>query len=107
MRTLSLVLLGLFLWAGTVSIKFPQKSTTVTTSSEKICVERSDGDRLLAYLEMGMVTNIQDNGRILTIGLSSQWASLSPTIQRTIYSTVACYAQNQHRLFQLLVPQHV
>lgn len=107
MRALSLVFLGLFLWAGTVSIKYPQESTTVTASLEETCMGRSDGDRLLAYLEMGMVTNIQDNGRILTIGLSSQWARLSPAIQRTIYSTVACYAKNQHRLFQLLVPQHV
>ncbi len=107
MRTISLFLLGVFLWAGTVSIKYPQQSTTVTASSGNNCVGRSDGNRLLAYLEMGMVTNIQDNGRIITIGLSSQWASLSPTIQRTIYSTVACYAQTQHRLFQLLLPQQV
>ncbi len=107
MRTLSLIFLGLFLWAGTVSIKYPQQSTTVTASLKETCVGRSDGDRLIAYLEMGMVTNIQDNGRIITIGLSSQWASLSPTIQRTIYSTVACYARNQHRLFQVLVPQQV
>ncbi len=107
MRTISLFLLGLFIWAGTVSIKYPQKSTTVTASSEKTCVGQSDGDRLLAYLEMGMVTNIQDNGQLLTIGLSTQWANLSPTVQRTIYSTVACYAKNQHRRFQLLLPQHV
>ncbi len=107
MRTISLFILGIFLWAGTVSIKYPQQSTTVTASSRETCVGKSDGDRLLVYLEMGTITNIQDNGRILTIGLSPQWASLSPTLQRTIYTTVACYAQTQHRLFQLIVPQHV
>lgn len=107
MRTILIFLLGLFLWAGTISIKYPQQSTTVTASSGKTCGGKSDGDRLLAYLELGTITNIQDNGRILTIGLSPQWASLSPTVQQTIYSTIACYAQTQHRLFQLLVPQHV
>ncbi len=107
MRTILFVLLGLFLWAGTVSIKYPQQSRTVATSSGETCGGKSDGDRLLAYLEMGMLTNIQDNGQMLTIGLSSQWASLSPAIQRTIYSTVSCYAKNQHRQVQLLLPQHV
>ncbi len=107
MRTIFIFLLGLFLWAGTVSIKYPQQSTTVTASSEKTCVGKSDGDRLMAYLEMGAITHIQDNGQILTIGLSPKWARLSPTIQQTIYSTVVCYAQTQHRRFQLVVPQHV
>ncbi len=107
MRTALLFVLGIFLWAGTISIKYPQQSTTVTASSGKSCVGKSDGDKLLAYLEVGTITNIQDDGRILTIGLSPQWVSFSPSIQQTIYSTIACYAQNQHRLFQLLVPQYV
>ena len=107
MRTISLFLLGVFLWAGTVSIKYPQQSTTVTASSGNNCVEKSDGDRLLAYLEMGRITNIQDNGKILSIGLSPQWARLSPTVQQSIYSTIACYAQAQHRLVELIVPQRV
>ncbi len=107
MRTIVFLLLGLFLWAGTISIKYPRQSTTVTASSGQTCEGKSDGDRLLAYLEMGMITNIHDNGHIVTIGLSQQWARLSPTVQQAIYNTVVCYAHSQHRLFQLVAPEHV
>ena len=95
--------LGVFLWAGTVSIKYPQQTSTVTTSSAQTCAGESDGERLLEYLKMGTMTSIQDNGRILTIGLSPQWANLPINVQQKIYGTVACYAQSQHRPFQFLV----
>ena len=46
------------------------------------------GIRLLEYLKMGTMTSIQDNGRILTIGLSPQWANLPINVQQKIYGTV-------------------
>jgi len=95
--------LGIFLWAGTVSIKYPQQSSTVTTSSAQTCSGNSDGDKLLAYLKMGTIISIQDNGRILTIGLSPQWANFPASVREKAYGTVACYAQSQHRPFQFLV----
>jgi hypothetical protein len=95
--------LGVFLWAGTVSIKYPQQTSTVTELSAQSCSGKSDGERLLEYLKIGTVTSIHDNGRILTIGLSPQWTNLPVNVQKKIYGTVACYAQSQHRPFQFLV----
>jgi hypothetical protein len=95
--------LGVFLWAGTVSIKYPQQASTVTASSAPTCAGKFDGEHLLEYLKMGTVTSIQDNGRMLTIGLSPQWANLPVSVQQKTYGTVACYAQSQHRPFQFLV----
>lgn len=95
--------LGVFLWAGTVSIKYPQQTSTVTQSAAQTCTGKSDGERLLEYLKMGTVTSIHDNGRILTIGLSPQWENLPVKVKQEIYGTVACYAQSQHQPFQLLV----
>lgn len=105
MRTALFLILGVCLWAGTVSIKYPQQPSTVTASSGQICSGNSDGDKLLAYLKMGTITSIQDNGQILTIGLSPQWAGLSAKVQQKTYDTVVCYAQSQHRQFQFLVTQ--
>jgi hypothetical protein len=105
MRFALFLALGVFLWAGTVSIKYPQQSSTVTASSRDTCSGQSHGDRLLAYLKMGTITSIHDNGQILTIGLSPQWGDLSPSVQQKTYDTVICYAQSQHRPFQFLVSQ--
>jgi hypothetical protein len=98
-----LLVLGVFLWAGTVSIKYPQQASTVTASSAQTCAGKFDGEHLLEYLKMGTVTSIQDNGRMLTIGLPPQWANLPVSVQQKTYGTVACYAQSQHRPFQFLV----
>jgi hypothetical protein len=102
MRLAFFVILGVFLWAGTVSIKYPQQSSRVTTSPGNTCSDQAYGDKLMTYLKIGAITSIHDNGRILTIGLSSQWSDLSPGIQQKTYETVVCYAQSQHRSFQLL-----
>lgn len=107
MRFALILVLGVFLWAGTVSIKYPQQPSSVTTSSRQTCLGNSDGDRLLAYLKMGTITSIQDDGKILTIGLSPQWAGLSAKIKQKAYGTVACYAQSLHRQVQFLVTQQV
>jgi hypothetical protein len=97
------LVLGVFLWAGTVSIKYPQQNSTVTPSSAQTCAGKSAGEHLLEYLKMGTINSIQDNGRILTIGLSPQWANLRASVKQKTYGTVACYAQSQHRPFQFLV----
>ncbi len=105
MRFVLFFILGVMLWAGTVSIKFPQQSSTVTASSGPTCSGQSDGERLMEFLTRGTITSIHDNGRILTIGLSPEWANLPPSVQQKTYDTVVCYAQSQHRPFRFLVTQ--
>lgn len=105
MRLAFFLVLGVFLWAGTVSIKYPQQSSTMTASSGHTCSDQAHGDLLLTYLKIGTITSIHDNGQILTIGLSPQWRDLPPTTQQKTYDTVVCYAQSQHRPFQFLVSQ--
>lgn len=105
MRFIMFLILGLFLWAGTVSIKYPQQPSTVTASQKPACPDASEGDQLLAQLQNGTITSIHDNGQVLTIGLPSNWVELSTGVKQETYDTIACYAQSQHRLFQLLVSQ--
>lgn len=105
MRFIFFFIVGIILWAGTISIRFPQQSPTVTASSGPTCSGKSDGDRLMEYLRRGTITSILDNGRILTIGLSPEWEKLPPGIQQKTYDTVVCYAQSQRRPFQFLVTQ--
>ncbi|MDH5428256.1 MAG: hypothetical protein OEZ57_09730 [Nitrospirota bacterium] len=105
MRFVIFSILGLFLWAGTVSIKYPQQPSTVTASQKPACQGDSEGDLLLAQLQKGTVTNIYDNGQMLTIGLPSNWIELSPGLKQEAYDAIACYAQSQRRLFQLLVSE--
>lgn len=103
MRYALFLVLGLFCWAGTISIKHPQQPSSVTASSGNTCLGQSHSDSLLAYLKIGTITSIHDNGRILTIGLTTQWGDLSPRMQQKTYDTVVCYAQSQHRPFQFLI----
>lgn len=103
MRFIFFFIFGIILWAGTISIHFPQQSSTVTASSGPTCSGKSDGDRLMEYLTRGTITSILDNGRILTIGLSPEWANFPPAVQQKTYDTIVCYAQSQHRPFQFLV----
>ena len=105
MRFVLFFILGVILWAGTVSIKFPQQSFTVTASSGPTCSGQSHGERLMEYLTRGTISSILDNGRILTISLSPEWANLPSNVQQKAYDTVACYAQSQHLPFRFLVTQ--
>ncbi|MEX0829015.1 MAG: hypothetical protein WD032_02120 [Nitrospirales bacterium] len=107
MRFVIFLVLGAFLWAGTVSIRYPQQPSTVTVSREAACSSPSNGDRLLTYLKIGTITSIHDNGRILTISLSPQWKKAATNMQKETYDTIVCYAQSQHRPFQLLYSQHM
>lgn len=106
MRFVLCLALGIFLWAGTISIKYPQPSSTVTASANKDCSGKSDGEHLLTYLKMGTITSIQDNGHMLTIGLSPQWSTLSSGMKQQTYTAVTCYAKSQHRPFKFFVAQH-
>jgi len=107
MRFVLFLVLGVFLWAGTVSIKDPQQPSTVTASQGPTCSGSSDGDQLLAYLKMGTILSIHDDGRILTISLSPQWKRETTSMQQKTYETIVCYAQSQHRSFQLLASQQI
>jgi len=105
MRVTLFFIVGLFLWAGTVSIKYPQQSSTVTASSGPVCSGHSEGDQLMDALKMGNIRSIHDNGQILAIGLPPEWANFPANVQQHTYETVACYAQSQHRPFQFLITQ--
>lgn len=107
MRFVIFLIMGVVLWAGTVSIRYPQQPSTATGSQEATCSGTSDGDRLLAYLKIGTITRIHDNGQILTISLSPQWKKAATSLQKETYETIVCYAQSQHRPFQLLYSQHL
>ena len=105
MRFAIFLILGVFFWAGSVSIRYPQQFPAVTASSGNACSGQAHGERLLDYLKMGTITKIYDNGQILTIGLSLRWGDLSPRMQQQTYNSVVCYAQSLNRPFQFLVTQ--
>jgi hypothetical protein len=101
MRFALFFFLSLFLWAGTVSINYGNR-TSGTSSAGSSCSESGDGETLLDYLRTGRITGIRDNGQMLTVGLTPQWASLSADRQHGTYETVACYARAQQRAFQFI-----
>ncbi len=107
MRLVFFGIILLFLWAGTVSIKFPQPPSPITASPRNPCPDQDQGNRLMTFLELGTITGIYDNGKILTIGLSPQWEKLPPNTQQETYNTIVCYAQSQHQAFELLVAQEM
>ncbi|KPK24919.1 MAG: hypothetical protein AMK69_15485 [Nitrospira bacterium SG8_3] len=101
MRLTIFFLLGLLLWAGTVSINYGNRISN-TNSAVLSCSEKGDGETLLAYLHTGRITGIRDNGQILTVGLTPQWSTLPSDIQHGTYKAVACYAKTQQRAFQFI-----
>jgi len=107
MRLILFLILGVLLWAGTVSIKYPQQPVAVTASSAPTCSGQFYGDRLLDYLKVGTITRIHDNGQILTIGLSPRWEDLEMNTQQETYDTIVCYAQSLHRPLQILISQEM
>ena len=107
MRIGLFLILGVFLWAGTVSIKYTHTPSKITATTESPCADQSHGDRLLAYLKIGTISSIQDNGEALTIRLSPKWQGLTPHVQKQTYNSVVCYAKSQHRPFRFLLTQHM
>ena len=92
---------SLLLWTGTVSLYVGERPRT--TSPAKIsCFDKGAGDTLISFLQTGRITAIRDNGRIITVALSSHWSSLPVEAQYGTYETVACYARSQQRAFQLV-----
>jgi len=101
MRFIPFFLLGILLWAGTVSINYGDRNSH-TTSGIPSCSEAGAGETLLDYLHTGTIAGIRDNGQILTVGLTPQWATLPSDIQHDTYEAVACYARAQRRAFQFI-----
>jgi hypothetical protein len=101
MRVILFFLLGLFLWAGTVSINYGNR-TSNTASAVLSCSEKDDKETLLDYLHTGRITGIRDNGQVLTVGLTPQWATLPSDIQHSTYEAVVCYANAQQRAFKII-----
>ena len=101
MRFVLFFLLGLLLWAGTVSINYGNRAST-TSSAVLSCSEKGDGATLLDYLHTGRITGIKDNGQILTVGLTPQWSALPSDIQHRTYEAIVCYARAQRRALQFI-----
>jgi len=80
MRLTLFFLLGLLLWAGTVSINYGNR-TSNTASAVLSCSEKGEGETLLAYLHTGRITRIRDNGQVLTVSLTPQWSALPSDVQ--------------------------
>ncbi len=101
MRFLLIFLSILLLWSLTISIKYENRNPS-TTSTAQACSREGSGEILLDYLYRGRIKGIRDNGRILTVGLPSDWASLPSDIHQETYKTVACYAKTQQRTLQII-----
>ena len=97
MRFLLFLSISILLWAGSVSIKYQGQGTSATASPAESCSATLDGKRLMNYLEEGKIAGIRDNGRVLTIRLSSQWRDLPGHTQQNVHQTITCYANTQHR----------
>lgn len=106
MRFALFLVLGVFIWACTVSIKHLQQSSTVTASSGSTCSDQFHGDRLLAYLKMGTITRIHDNGHILTIGLSTQWRNLPLAFNNKPTTPSSAMLNRSIDRFSFLRPNH-
>ena len=96
-----IVFLSLLLWSVTISIEYGNRYSP-TTSAVRTCPEEVNGEILLDYLHTGRILGIRDNGHMLTVGLTSHWATLPSDIQQETYEAVACYAKTQQRTFQII-----
>ena len=105
MRFALFLSLGILLWAGSISIKYQDQAPSATASPAESCSAKADGKRLMSYLEEGKIAGIRDNGRVLTIRLSSQWRDLPDHIQQNVHQTITCYAITQHRSVQYVPTQ--
>lgn len=104
MRFTVFFLLGLLLWAGTISINYGNRSSS-SSSAVLSCSEHREAETLLDYLHTERITGIRDNGQMLTVGLAPQWSALPPDIQDATYKAIACYARAQQREFQFIGTQ--
>ncbi|MDH3504490.1 MAG: hypothetical protein OEM58_08180 [Nitrospirota bacterium] len=101
MRFAFIFLLSLLLWSVTISIEYGNRNSNLTSATQS-CPEEVNGEVLLDYLHTGRINGIRDNGHMLTVGLSSHWATLSSDIQQETYEAVSCYAKAQQRTFQVI-----
>ncbi|HNP59538.1 MAG TPA: hypothetical protein PKM72_01790 [Nitrospirales bacterium] len=101
MRLAIIFFLSLLFWSVTISIEYGNRNTN-TTFTAQACSGEVNGDVLLDYLQIGRIKGIRDNGRILTVGLTSDWATLPSDIQQKTYEAVACYAKTQQRTLQVI-----
>ncbi|MBA3613393.1 MAG: hypothetical protein H0W49_10895 [Nitrospirales bacterium] len=101
MRLALIFLLSLLFWSVTISIEYGNRNTN-STSAAQACLGEVNGKILLDYLHIGRIMGIRDNGHILTVGLTSDWATLPSEIQRETYEAVACYAKRHQRILQVI-----
>jgi hypothetical protein len=104
MRFVLIFLSSLLFWSMTISIEYGNRNPS-TTSAAQACSGEVNGEVLLDYLHIGRIKGIRDNGQILTVGLPSDWATLTPDIQQETYEAVACYAKTQQRKLQIIETQ--
>ena len=104
MRNAFLILVALFIWSGSISIYFRPQPILPSPSSQSSCSNPSYGEELMESLQKGTLTAIRDDGRVLTVGLSANWAALSTEEQQTTVYRVRCYAQSQNRQLHYYIP---
>lgn len=101
MRWFLLFLATFLLWSGTVSIRLNDQPLSILPAFLS-CSAEGEGRTLLEYFYAERISHIHDNGRVLTVNLSSQWSALPSGVQHATYQAIACYAQSQRRMFQLV-----
>lgn len=101
MRLALIFLLWIPFWLVTISIEHGNRNSN-STSAAQACSGEVNGEILLDYLDIGRIKGIRDNGHTLTVGLTSDWATLPSDIQQETYNAVACYAKTQQRTLQVI-----
>ena len=105
MRNAFLILVALFIWSGSISIYFRPQPILPSPSSQSSCSNPSSyGEALMETLRRGNLIAIRDDGHVLTVGLSANWAALSTEEQQTTVYRVRCYAQSQNRQLHYYIP---
>jgi hypothetical protein len=101
MRIALFFLVGLLLWAGTVSIK-NDKEPSRATSTTLACSDPNTGEAILDHMQAGRISGIRDNGQTLMVRLTPEWDRLPSDIQYNTFETVACHAYAQQRVFRFI-----
>lgn len=101
MRLALIIFLSLLFWSMTISIEYGNRNPS-TPSAAQACSGEVNGEVLLDYLYRGRIKGIRDNGHILIVGLTSDWATLPSDIQQETDEAIACYAKSQQRTLQVI-----
>ncbi len=97
--------IALFLWAGTISIRYGDTTPKPEPAQAQTCQGKTERHMILDLLQKGRIIALHDDGQKYTFSLPSNWTQLPPAIQRNTYEVLSCYAQAQDRTFKILLVQ--